>query len=96
MLRSCRRRERRVGRIEIAFEHAADQRECQALPAQFSDAREALNVLRPVPSNAALAFGRGEQPPLLVEADRVDRDVGPAGNVFDPEALWRRLRPHEY
>ena len=44
-----------------------------------------LDVLGAVPGDAALAAGRREQLALLVEADGVDRDVGPAGELLDPD-----------
>ena len=31
--------------------------------------------------------GRREQPALLVEADRVDRHVGPLGQLLDPQTI---------
>ena len=57
---------------------------------------EALHVLVAVPGDAALPPGRREQPALLVEADRVDRDVGAAGELLHPPALRFRLGPHEW
>ena len=34
--------------------------------------------------------GGGQQPALLVEADRVDRDVGPPGQLLDPKRVTHR------
>ena len=81
--------------VEVAVEHAADEREREPLGAEFADASETVAMLGPVPGDPALAVGRGEQPALLVEADRVDRGVGAAGQFFDPPPL-RLVRRHEF
>ena len=39
----------------------------------------------PYQRDAALAAGRREELALLVEADRVDGDVGAAGELLDPD-----------
>ncbi len=84
--RDCRC-QRRVERIDLAVEDAPDQREREAARAEVTDTNEAFQVLRPVEGDAPLAGRRGEEPALLVEADRVDGDLGPAGKVLDPPAL---------
>ena len=63
---------------------AADHREREALALEVTDAGEPLDVVGAVPGDAALAAGRRQQPALLVEADRVDRHLGPAGPAPRP------------
>ena len=46
---------------------------------------EALEVVGAVPGDAALAAGWWQQLTLLVEADRVDRHVGPARQLLDSD-----------
>ena len=48
----------------------------------------------PYQAIAALAAGRGEQLALLVEADRVDRDVTAAGELLDADASSTAMRAH--
>ena len=55
--------------------------------AELPDALQPFEMLGPVPSDAAFTGGRREQAALLVEADRVDRDVGPAGQLLDPQSV---------
>ena len=54
---------------------------------ELADAGQALEVLGPVPGDPALALGRRQQLALLVEADRVDRHVGPLGQLLDPQPV---------
>ena len=83
--------EGRVGGIEIAVEDAADQREGEAPAAQLPDPRQALEVLGAVPADPPRPLRRREQAALLVEADRVDREVGAPGQLLDPP-LFRAAR----
>jgi hypothetical protein len=76
-------RERRVGGVELAVDHARDECEREAARPQFPDAREPFEMLGAVPGDPAVALGRGQEPALLVEANRVDRDVGLAGEILD-------------
>src|SRR5205807_9048634 len=78
-----------VGRVELAVEHAADQREREAPPAQLPDALQPLEVLGAVPRDPSLADRRSEQSALLIEANRVDRGLGPPGEVLDAETVGR-------
>ena len=82
-----RGRERHVGRVDLAREQTLDQREREALPLQLADPGQPFEVLGAVPGDPALARGRRQQAPLLVEADRVDRHVGPPGQVLDTPPL---------
>ncbi len=77
--------ERSVGGVELAGEEAADHREREPLALELLDALEALDVVGAVPGDATLAAGRWQQLALLVEADGVDRHVGPAGQFLDPD-----------
>ncbi len=79
--------ERRVGCVEVAAQHPADEREGQAFRLEVADPGQPFEMVRPVPGDPALTRGRIEQSSLLVEADRVDRHVGPLGEVFDPESI---------
>ncbi len=63
-----------------------DQREGEALALQLADAGETFDVLAAVPRDAADPVRRREQAALLVEADRVDGDVGPTSQLLDPQA----------
>ncbi len=87
--------ERRVGRIEIAGEDTADEREREALSAQLPHPEQPIEVLGPVPGDPSGALGRRQEAALLVEADRVDGKVGPPGQVLHPPAL-ARLGRHEH
>jgi hypothetical protein len=67
--------ERKVGVIELSIE---DPRyHCQREPAglELLDLRETLDVLRSVPPDPTFSLRRLEQTPLLVEANRVDRQT---------------------
>ena len=77
--------ERRVRRVELAVEQAADQCERQPSVLEVADPGQPFLVLGPVPGDAPLPPGRREQPALLVEADRVDRDARRPGQIGDPE-----------
>jgi hypothetical protein len=88
------RRQRLVGAVELAGHDAADDGEREAPTLEVLDAGETLDVLGAVPGDAPPALGRREEPALLVEADRVDGDVGPTRQVLDPQLL-RRSRSHD-
>ena len=74
-----------IGRVELAVEEAADQVEREPPRLEVADAGEALEVRGPVPGDAPLPAGRREETPLLVEADRVDRDALGAGEILDAQ-----------
>ena len=79
-----------VGGVELAVEQPADDREGEALALEVADAGQPVEVLGPVPGDAAGAGGRGQEPALLVEADGVDGHVGPAGQLLDTQRLTHR------
>ncbi len=83
-----------IGRVELAVEEAADQVEREPPCLEVADPGEPVEVRGPVPRDASLPAGRREQTPLLVEADRVDRDALGAGEILDAQLgllAWRRL-----
>jgi hypothetical protein len=77
--------ERHVGGVELAGQEPADHREREALTLQLLDALQPLEVVAAVPGDAPGAAGRRQQLALLVEADRVDGQVGASGELLDPD-----------
>ena len=77
--------ERDVGGVELTGEEPADHRQREALPLEVLDGLQPVDVVGAVPGDAPGPTGRREQLALLVEADGVDGDLGPAGQLLDPD-----------
>ena len=79
----------------LVLEQLADLGEREpGVVAQAADEPQALEVLGVVQAVGALrARGGGEEPQLLVVADRARRQAGVGGDLLDPEQAARRRHP---